>query len=84
MSAPESSEIVVGDTVQVRYLTGDQRTLVVTLSDKQNDPNNGFIHVHQPLGEALLGAELDQLVDVLVDSRLRPVKVEEVHKHQTA
>lgn len=82
--ALDSTEIDVGDMVRVHYLTGDPATLLVTLSDTKNDPDNGIVHINQPLGKALLGAEADDEVEVLVGSRVRLAKIEEVRKPQIA
>lgn len=81
---PDSTEIDVGDMVRVHYVTGDPATLLVTLSDTKNDPDNGIVHISQPLGKALLGAEADDEVEVLVGSRVRLAKIEEVRKPQIA
>ena len=65
----------VGDRVRVQYLEGDKATLLVTLSDVENKPDKGIIHINQPLGEALLGAEEGDEIDVLIGSRVRQAQV---------
>lgn len=78
------NEIEVGDTVRVRYLSGDMATLMVTLSDQKNDPANGIVHVGQPLAKALLGAEPEEEIEVLIGSRVRPAIIEEIRKSEIA
>ena len=77
-NSQDRSEIVVGDTVRVRYLTEDKAILLITISEKENDPRNGIVHVDQPLARALLGAELDEEVEVLVGPSVRLARVEEI------
>ena len=84
--APDPSpswDVDVGDTVRVQYLDGDRATLLVTLSKDRNDPSIGIVHVSEPLGEALLGAEAGEEVEVLVGPRLRLARIEEVKKAAT-
>jgi predicted transport protein len=49
-----------------------------TLSDQKNDPSNGIVHVNEPLGTALLGAEEGDEIEVLVGSIIRPAVIERV------
>lgn len=64
-----------GDRVRVQYLEGDKATLLITLSDVENKPDKGIIHISQPLGEALLGAEEGDEIDVLIGSRVRKAQI---------
>ena len=70
----------VGDIVRVRYLSGDARTLEVQLTAEENAPNKGYVHIDQPLGEALLGAEEGDEIEVLVGSYVRKALVERIAK----
>jgi very-short-patch-repair endonuclease len=70
--------VTVGDTVRVRYLTGDQRTLRVTISRGTSDPSNGIINYETPIAKALLGAEEGDEVEVLVGSYVRAAIVESI------
>ncbi len=72
--------IEVGDTVRVRYLTDDKRTIKVTISDAQSDPSHGVIHHQTPMASALLGAEEGDEVEVLVGSYIRPAIIEQISK----
>jgi very-short-patch-repair endonuclease len=82
LSARATTErrIEVGDTVRVRYLTDDKRTIKVTISDAQSDPLQGVIHHQTPMASALLGAEEGDEVEVLVGSYIRPAIVEQISK----
>jgi transcription elongation GreA/GreB family factor len=70
--------IAVGDTVRVRYLTGDQKTLQVTISRTKSDPAQGIVYYETPVAKALLGAEEGDEVEVLVGSYVRPAIVERI------
>ena len=72
--------VSVGDTVHVRYLTGSGRQIELTLSDKINDPSNGVINILEPMGEALLGAEEGEEIEVLVGSYVRRAVIEKLEK----
>ncbi len=74
-------QVETGDTVKVRYLDGKEETVQVTLSEEKNDPEQGVIHVSRPIARALLGAEEEDEIEVLIGNRLRLAVVENVHKH---
>ncbi len=74
--------IAVGDTVRVRYLSGTEPTLEITLSDEINVPDHGIVHTDRPLGQALLGAEESDEIDVLVGNFVREAVIERVIKGQ--
>jgi very-short-patch-repair endonuclease len=78
--ARNESRVEVGDTVRVRYLTDDKRTIKVTLSNLQSDTARGIVHHRTPLASALLGAEEGDEVEVLVGSYIRPAMVESISK----
>lgn len=75
-----SNGIEVGDTVRIQYLSGDRRILQVTLSEHINAPKEGIVHFEQPLGQALLGAEEGDEVELLVGSYVRKAVVEKIEK----
>jgi very-short-patch-repair endonuclease len=68
----------VGDTVRIKYLTDDRKTLHVTISRAKSDPSQGIIHYKTPVAQALLGAEEGDEVEVLVGSYVRPAIVERI------
>jgi very-short-patch-repair endonuclease len=74
------SGVAVGDTVRVRYLTDDKKTVQMTISRTQSNPSNGVIYYQTPIARALLGAEEGEEVEVLVGSYIRPAVVESISK----
>ena len=79
-SAATDKSVEIGDTVRVRYLTDDKKTVRITISKTLSDPDNGVIHFQTPIAKALLGAEEGDEVDVLVGSYVRPAVVESISK----
>ena len=79
-----SNGVGPGDTVYVRYLNDPERILKVTLSERQNDPSSGIVSTFEPLGEALLGSEEGDEIDVLIGSHLRRAVVEKVERERDA
>jgi RecA/RadA recombinase len=73
--------VTVGDTVRVRYLNGDGKVLMVTISTAKSDLDKGVIHYEAPIAKALLGAEQGDEVEVLNGPYVRPAVVEEIIKH---
>jgi very-short-patch-repair endonuclease len=72
--------IAVGDTVRMRYLTDDRKTLQITISKAKSDPSEGLVYHEAPVARALLGAEVGDEVEVLVGSYVRPAVVERIIK----
>lgn len=73
--------VEVGDTVRVRFLTDDKRTIKVTISNAHSDPSRGIIHCRTPVASALLGAEEGDEIEVLVGSYIRSAVVESILKN---
>jgi transcription elongation GreA/GreB family factor len=72
--------IAVGDTVRMRYLTDDRKTLQITISKAKSDPSEGLVYHEAPVARALLGAEVGDEVEVLVGSYVGPAVVERIIK----
>lgn len=79
-----TSYIEIGDQVRVRYLTGDDATVLVTISDRLNDPDNGIVSAHEPLAKAILGAEEGEEVELLIGRYVRKALIESVVKADQA
>jgi very-short-patch-repair endonuclease len=79
-SAKAEHRVEVGDTVRVRYLTGDKRIIKITISNTQSDPSHGIVHHRTPVASALLGAETGDEVEILVGSYIRPAIIEDISK----
>lgn len=75
-----SRGVAVGDTVRVRYLDGDGKTLIVTITKSKSDISGGLVHYEAPIAKALLGAEEGDEVDVLNGPYVRPAVIEEIKK----
>jgi len=80
ISAPDPDVVEVGDTVTVIYLQGDRSSREVTLSDSRNAPDLGIVHISEPLGWALFGAEEGDEVEILVGNSVRLAKVTKIAK----
>jgi very-short-patch-repair endonuclease len=78
--AQNGAGVAVGDTVRVKYLNEDQKTLQITISNKKSDPSLGIVYYETPLARALLGAEIGDEVEVLVGSYVKPAIVEQILK----
>ena len=77
-----SNGVGPGDTVYVRYLSEPKKIFKVALSEQKNDPASGIVGTFEPLGEALLGSEEGDEIDVLIDRRLRRAVVEKVERER--
>jgi hypothetical protein len=76
----ESIVVEAGDLVFIRYNDQSDRRLSIRLSDAENDPGNGVVHVSQPLGTAILGASLDEEIAVKIGNRTRTAMIEKIEK----
>jgi hypothetical protein len=70
--------IAVGDTVRMKYLADDRKTLEITISKTKSDPSQGIVYFETPIAKALLGAEVGDEVEVLVGSYVKPAVVERI------
>jgi transcription elongation GreA/GreB family factor len=77
---PNDQVVAIGDTVRVRYLNGDCKVLMVTISAQKSDLGNGVIHHEAPIARALLGVEQGDEVEVLNGPYVRPAVVEKIIK----
>ena len=69
-----------GDTVTVRF--DDNRIRRIRLSTETNRPEDGVVHVSQPIGLALLGNGLEEEVEFVVDGKPKLVVIEKISKHE--
>ena len=70
----------VGDLVFIRYDDQPDHRISVRLSNTENNPGDGVVHVSQPLGTAILGASLDEQVTVKIGNRTRTAVIEKIEK----
>jgi transcription elongation GreA/GreB family factor len=80
---PDPNYISAGDTVRVRYLSGTETIIQVTLSETNDALEQGIMHIDKPLGRALLGMEEGDEIEVLTGSILREAIIEKVIKADT-
>lgn len=73
--------VALGDTVRVRYLDGDGKVMLLTISKAKSDLPNGVVHYEAPIAKALLGAEEGDEVEVLNGPYVRPAVIEEIKKN---
>jgi hypothetical protein len=66
-----------GDIVIVRF---EDRIRRFRLSTDTNRPEDGVVHVSQPIGVALLGNGLEEEVEVIVDGKPKIVVIEKISK----
>ncbi len=78
--ADSAPELVVepGDTVIVRF--DDNRIRRFRLSADTHRPEDGVVHIKQPIGLALLGNGLEEEVEFVVDGKPRMVVIEKISK----
>jgi len=67
-----------GDTVIVRF--DDNRVRRFRLSTDIHRPEDGVVHINQPIALALLGAGLEEEVEFVVDGKSRTVMIEKISK----
>jgi hypothetical protein len=76
----DSIVVEVGDLVFIRYDDQPDRRLSIRLSDSENNPGDGVVHVSQPLGTAIFGASLDEEITVKIGNRTRTAVIEKIEK----
>ncbi|HZH27413.1 MAG TPA: AAA domain-containing protein [Azospirillaceae bacterium] len=77
--------VEVGDLVAVRFEDASDRLIRVRLSQTENKPEIGLIHVDEPLGRALLGVGSEEEFEVeLGGGKIRTGIVEAIEKSVTA
>jgi hypothetical protein len=70
----------VGDLVTIRYDHEADRPIRVRLSTTENRPNEGIVHISEPLGKAVLGASVDDEIEVVIGHTTKTAVVERIEK----
>ncbi len=70
----------IGDLVVIRYHDQPDKALRVRLSRQENRPDAGIVSIHGPLGGALLGASVDDEIEVRIGEGTRKAVVERIEK----
>ena len=71
--------VKVGDFVVVRY-NDTNKLRRIFLSDTENKPEDGIVHVDQPLGVAVLGAEVDDEIQFPHGKGTRSAVIERIER----
>ncbi|MBI1194144.1 MAG: DUF4011 domain-containing protein [Bacteroidetes bacterium] len=80
----ESVGVEIGDTIRVRYIDGDQSTVVITITRERGEVGSGLINKDAPLARALIDAEEGDEVEVLSGAYMRRALIEKVTKPEMA
>ncbi|WP_370336445.1 DUF4011 domain-containing protein [Parvularcula marina] len=72
--------VEVGDTVRVSYVGQPAKSLQFTITPEATDPDNGMIAEHEPIAQAVLGAEEGDEIEVLIGSYVKKGVIEAVRK----
>jgi very-short-patch-repair endonuclease len=70
----------VGDLVTVRYNAEPGRPIRIRLSRTENRPDEGVVHISQPLASAVLGASVDDVIKVEIGGRMKKAVIERIEK----
>lgn len=69
----------VGDFVVVRYNDTNKLRRII-LSDVENKPEEGVVHVSQPLGAAVLGSKVDDEIEFPHGKGIRSAVIERIER----
>ncbi len=75
---PKPDRIVFGCSVKIEDLASGDRKVYRLLGQDETDIDRGIISVTSPLGKALIGKEVDDIVEVKTPNGLREYEVVEV------
>jgi very-short-patch-repair endonuclease len=73
----------VGDLVTVRYNAEPDRPIRFRLSQTENRPGEGIVHISQPLASSVLGASVDDVIRVEIGGRKKKAVIERIEKAST-
>ena len=77
-SLPESDHIVFGSSVTIEDVDTSEQKVYQLLGQDEADISKGIISVDSPLGRALIGKEVNDVVEVKTPNGLREIEVVEV------
>jgi len=75
---PQSDRIVFGCTVKIEDVDTNEQKVFKLLGQDEADINQGIISVDSPLGRALIGKEVDDVVEVKTPNGVREYEIIEV------
>jgi very-short-patch-repair endonuclease len=70
----------VGDLVTVRYNAEPDRPIRIRLSRTENRPDEGVVHISQPLAAAVLGGSVDDVIKVEIGGTVKNAVIERIEK----
>lgn len=76
----DQQTVAIGDLVVIRYVDAPDRAIRLRLSDRENRPEQGIVHSLEPLGSALLGASVDDEIQVTIGDVVRTAAIERIEK----
>ena len=80
-ATPSASDFVeIGDRVLISYTDEPGRQHTIRVSDTEHDPDMQIIRVGHPLADALLGATVDEEIDIPAGGHIRTITVIEIEK----
>ena len=77
---PEPERIVFGCQVTLCEIESGETKVYTLLGPDETDVNNGIISVSSPLGKALIGKELDDVVEVKTPGGLKEYEVTKLER----
>ncbi len=66
--------MALGSRVKIENLSAGGKKQAFTLVEGQNDPDNGKVGIHTPIGKALIDAQVGEEVEYQVKSDIREVR----------
>ena len=75
---PDTDRIVFGSSVTIEDLDTNQQKVYRLLGQDEADISRGVISVDSPLGRALIGKEVDDVVEVKTPNGIREYEVLEI------
>lgn len=77
-SGPMVVTAALGSRLKIEHITDGGKKLAFTLVEGENDPDQGRVGIHTPLGRALIDAQIGDEVEYQVGSRIKEVRVLEI------
>lgn len=74
-------EITIGDTVVLQDLASGEQAVYTLVDSSEANPSEGKISVASPIGQALLGQQKDDKVDVIAPAGILHYQIEDI-KHR--
>lgn len=73
--------IQIGDTVKIQYMN-EEDTLTFILVDNNTLSDNGSVSISAPIGEAIYGQSIGDIIDVKTPAGIERIKIIEIKKNK--